>query len=124
GQATLRLGDARKLDVPSDSVHGIITSPPYAIALDYVARNEEQLAMMGYSLKETYERLIGLRGSLAKRIEYYYSDLERSIGEMHRVLKPGRSCVVVIGDTRFKTKTLPTIKKTIGFAENAGFKLV
>ncbi len=123
GVPEIRLGDARHLQIPSDSIDGIITSPPYAIALDYVSRNEEQLAMLGHTLDETYEHAIGLRGLKKDRASVYYEDLEKSIYEMARVLRAGRGCVVVIGDTQFEGKTLPTVKRTMSFAEEAGLTL-
>lgn len=124
GNAIVRLGDARETGLQDDSVDGIVTSPPYAIALDYVSRNGVQLEKMGYALGEMYTRTIGLRGKAKEQADLYYLDLETSIREMYRVLRPGRFCVIVIGDTRFDGKLLPTIQRAIGFCENAGFRLV
>jgi len=107
----------------SESIDGIITSPPYAIALDYVSRNELQLENLGYSLDSIYEKTIGLRGIKKDRIENYYRDLKKSISEMYRVLRPDKFCTIVIGDTRFDNKKLPTIQKTINLAKQAGFSL-
>ena len=123
GKSEVRLGDARELDLPDDSVDGIITSPPYAIALDYVSRNTLQLERLGYRLDDMYERTIGLRGKAKERADTYYVDLDSAIHEMYRVLRPGRFCVVVIGDTRFDGKLLPTIQRAILFGEAAGFSL-
>jgi hypothetical protein len=124
GTTDVRLGDARKLELADDSVDGIVTSPPYAIALDYVARNTIQLERLGYKVDDLYERTIGLRGKAKERADTYYLDLAASIREMYRVLRPGRYAVVVIGDTRFDNKLLPTIQRAIGFGKEAGFRLV
>jgi len=123
GKTDIRLGDSRKLEMPSESIDGIITSPPYAIALDYVARNELQLQTLGYSMSEIYENTIGLRGKKKEQIRNYYEDLDISIREMYRVLKPGRFCVIVAGDTRFDGEVLPTVQRTIDMANRAGFSL-
>ena len=124
GRSEVRLGDARDTGLRAESVDGILTSPPYAIALDYVSRNGVQLAEMGYSLDEMYTKTIWLRGKSKDKANLYYLDLEASIREMHRVLRPGRFCVIVIGDTRFGGKLLPTIQRAIGYGEASGFRLV
>jgi hypothetical protein len=124
GSVDIRLGDARKLDLADESVNHIVNSPPYAIAIDYVYRNTEQLRLMGYSTKEIYENTMGLRGRGDARITNYYADLEQSIREMHRVLKKKGYCVILIGDTQYEKKTLPTIAKAVDFAMNAGLRLV
>lgn len=123
GKARISRGDARKTGLPSDSLDGIICSPPYAIALDYVARNGAQLEELGHSVDDIYDVTIGLRGKKKDRVENYYLDLEASIAEMHRVLRHGRFATVVIGDTRFDNKLLPTIKRAIDFGEKAGLNL-
>lgn len=124
GIADIRLGDARKLNLTDDSVDHIVTSPPYAIAIDYVYRNTEQLRLMGYSTDEIYEQTIGLRGRGDARISNYYSDLAETIREMHRVLKPEGYCVILIGNTQYEKKSLPTIAQAVDFAEKTGFRPV
>jgi Putative RNA methylase family UPF0020 len=124
GDASIKLGDARKTNLPADTIDGIVCSPPYAIALDYVARNEIQLDELGYELSDMYDVTIGLRGKNKQRIDNYYTDLEAATCEMYRVLRPNRYCTLVIGDTRFQNQLLPTIKLAIEFAEKAGFKLI
>jgi len=124
GKASINIGDARKTRLPSNSVDGVICSPPYAIALDYIARNRAQLERLGYELRDMYDLTIGLRGKNKERIENYYLDLEASIQEMYRVVRPERYCTVVIGDTRFENKVLPTIQLAIEFGERAGFRLI
>ena len=124
GSTKIQLGDSRHLELGDRTVDHIVTSPPYAIAIDYVFRNTEQLRLMGYSTKDIYEQTMGLRGRGADRITNYYTDLEQSIREMYRVLKKGANCVILIGDTQYEKKTLPTIDRAIGFAKEAGFRLV
>jgi len=62
GNVELKTADARKVDLPDDSIDGIITSPPYSIALDYVQNDAHSLADMGYKLDEVREQFIGVRG--------------------------------------------------------------
>jgi hypothetical protein len=124
GKAKIQSGDARKLDIGDESVDHIVVSPPYAIAIDYVVRNTDQLQLMGFSTKEVYDQTIGLRGKGDDRITNYYVDLQKSIEEMHRVLKVGGRCVIVIGDTRYDKQTLPTIARATKMAEESGLKLL
>jgi len=62
GKMDIKVGDSRKLPVDSESIDGIITSPPYSIALDYVANDAHALKALGYSLPEIREEFIGVRG--------------------------------------------------------------
>jgi DNA modification methylase len=92
-------GDARELSqLAPDSVQGIVTSPPYSFAIDYVANDQSQLDYMGVSTEDLRQRMIGLRGrSEAERHAHYLTDMEAVMKECARVLCPGRFCVVVIG---------------------------
>ncbi len=62
GKVDIRIGDARNLPLPEESVDGIITSPPYSIALDYVSNDAHALKSLGYDLSEFREKVIGVRG--------------------------------------------------------------
>ncbi len=42
GKMDIKVGDSRKLPLDSESIDGIITSPPYSIALDYVANDVQK----------------------------------------------------------------------------------
>jgi hypothetical protein len=43
---------------------------------------------------------------------------------MYRVLKPGRFCVIIIGNASFGGEEIKTVESTIEYCENLGFKLV
>jgi len=88
GKVDIRRGDARKLDLEDGSIDGIITSPPYSIALDYVKNDAHALKALGYDTTKIREEFIGVRGTGAKRIDLYNEDKMKSINEMFRVLKP------------------------------------
>lgn len=95
-------GDARKLGIASDSVDLIVTSPPYAGMIDYVLAHRLLYLWMNWDLSEDKNNEIGAR---FKRKRYnlvneYLSDLEVCWQEMFRVLKPGRPCAVILGESR------------------------
>lgn len=58
GDSRIIAGDARALPVPDDSVNLIVTSPPYANALDYMRAHKFSLAWLG----DPIPRLSELRG--------------------------------------------------------------
>jgi hypothetical protein len=50
--------------------------------------------------------------------------MKQSYREMYRVLKPGRFCVIIIGNASFGGEEIKTVEFTIEYCENLGFKLV
>jgi DNA modification methylase len=126
--ASIEAGDARNLPVEDASVDIVITSPPYLNAIDYLRGHKFSLAWMGYpvsELREVRATNIGTevtarerpqdpvvtaamermgdvdqlstreRGQLAR----YVGDMNLVMRTIRRVLKPGGSAVLVVGDT-------------------------
>jgi len=121
GKVRIEEGDARKLKLRNESIDGIITSPPYSIALNYVENDAHSLKALGYDLNKIKEDFVGVRGSGFQKFELYYKDMSKSISEMYRVLKKGRYCVIVIGNVTYQSKEVDTTEKTIRFCQDAGF---
>lgn len=124
GKVNIKTGDSRNLPLKDNSVDGIITSPPYSIALDYVSNDAHALKTLGYDLKELREEFIGVRGKGNRRIDLYNEDMKKSLEEMCRVLKPGKYAVIVIGNATYQGKEIKTVEFIIDYAEKIGFKLV
>jgi modification methylase len=74
----LLLGDAREMDVPDDSVHLVLTSPPY------------------WTLKE-YRDTPGQMGHIAQYDEFV-EQLDRVWQRCYRSLVPGGRLICVVGD--------------------------
>lgn len=75
----LRCGDSRHLDwIPSESVHLVVTSPPYWTLKEYPA-NKNQLGLVA-----DYEE--------------FHDELEKAWRHCFRVLVPGGRLVCVVGD--------------------------
>ena len=121
GKVRIEEGDARKLKLEDESVDGIITSPPYSIALNYVENDAHSLKALGYDLNKIKEDFIGVRGNGFQKFELYYKDMHKSISEMYRVLKKGKYCVIVVGNVTFQTKEVDTAERTIRFCQDVGF---
>jgi len=124
GAVKIEVGDARKIKLPDNSVDGIITSPPYSIALDYVQNDIHSLQDLGYDVLRMRNDFIGVRGNGRSRVELYNEDMKKSYYEMHRVLKPDKYAVIVIGNATYQGKEVKTVEFTIEYMERLGFKLV
>jgi tRNA G10 N-methylase Trm11 len=124
GTVEIKMGDARKLPLEDESIDGIITSPPYSIALDYVSNDAHALKVLGYELPKIREEFIGVRGKGSERIDLYNQDMMESYREMYRVLKPKKFAVVVIGNATYSGEEVKTVEFTISYCEKLGFKLV
>ncbi|MBP8689707.1 hypothetical protein KBH77_05145 [Patescibacteria group bacterium] len=124
GNVDIKTGDSRALPLENNSVDGIITSPPYSIALDYVSNDAHALEELGYNLPEIREKFIGVRGKERTRIDLYNDDMKNSLEEMYRVLKPNKYAAIVIGNATYMAQEVKTVEFTINYAEKIGFKLV
>ena len=143
-------GNAEELPVASNSIDLIVTSPPYASnAIDYMRAHKFSLVWLGYPIQKLGERrgkYIG--GEMLTNVAFeplpefttgvvsevtrvdknkgqvlqrYYSEMARVLQEMYRVLKPGKSAVVVVGNSvmrNINTQTqhcLAEIGRSFGF---------
>jgi len=100
------VGDARGLDkVENESVDLIATHPPYANIISY-----------------TRSRVHGDLSAL-KSLEEYLAEMRKIADECMRVLKPGRHCGILIGDTRKHKHYVPIAMRVMQEFLNAGFVL-
>ncbi|MBM3249214.1 MAG: site-specific DNA-methyltransferase [Candidatus Omnitrophica bacterium] len=124
GEVDIRQGDARNLSVINNKVHGIITSPPYSIALNYVANDAHALTALGHNLDKIKEEFIGVRGAGFNKFELYNQDMDKAYRQMYSILEKGRYCVIVIGNVTFQSQEIDTTAKVVEQCESAGFALV
>jgi tRNA G10 N-methylase Trm11 len=124
GAVDVALGDARALDVRSNSVTSIVTSPPYSIALDYVANDAHGLDALGVDSTELRDTMTGVRGRSAKeKLELYNEDMRRAFTETARVLVPGGQAAFVVGDATVDGREVTTTDEMVAWAERAGLRL-
>jgi DNA modification methylase len=123
GNVDIDLGDARNLQLHDESIDGIITSPPYSIALDYVKNDAHALEALGFDVDKVKEDFIGVRGKGKRKVEMYNKDMEKSYDEMFRVLKPGKYCVIVIGNATIQGEEVQTVEMTVNYMTKLGFSL-
>jgi len=124
GNVKTEIGDSRDVKLPDNSIDGIITSPPYSIALDYVQNDVHSFKDLGYDVNKMRNDFIGVRGTGKSKVELYNTDMKKSYSEMYRVLKPNKYAVIVIGNATYQGKEVKTVKFTIDYMEGLGFRLV
>lgn len=101
----LVLGDARDLsDIESDSIDLICAHPPYAGIISYSANTVD--------------------GDLSTlSVPEFVTEIQKVARESYRVLKPGRQCAILIGDSRKSKHIIPIGFLTIRAFLDAGFIL-
>ena len=91
-------GDARKIPIESESIDGVLFSPPYSFAVDYLENDSFHLRLFGVELERLRENMVGLRGrTLKQKFDLYQRDMEQVMVECARVLCTGGICTIVIG---------------------------
>jgi len=145
-------GDARAIPLAAESVHLVVTSPPYANAIDYMRAHKFSLVWFGDSIgdlsdlraqyigserlgqvpsaplpslsQRTVERLEKDDAKKAGVLRKYYADMLLSIQEMFRVLKQGSAAVIVVGTSTMRGLNVETHTCLAELGETAGFRLV
>ncbi len=123
GKTEIKNADARKLPLPNKSVDAVVTSPPYSIALDYVKNDAHSLEALGFDTAKIRDEFIGVRGTNSDKLRLYDEDLKKTYDEMHRVLKPGKVCSIVIGNATYHGEEVKTVELTADYCQSIGFKL-
>jgi len=78
GDIKTEIGDSRNVKLSDNSIDGIITSPPYSIALDYVQNDAHSLKDLGLDVTEMRNDFIGVRGTGRSKVELYNADMKKS----------------------------------------------
>lgn len=121
--ADVRAADARQLPIDDNSVDGVITSPPYSIALNYVANDSHALRFLGFEPDVFANEFIGVRGTGAGRAALYEDDMQLAYAEIARVLRPGRSAAIVLGNATVGGERMPTVDNCEKTFRKLGFEL-
>jgi len=105
-QIDVDVGDARNLkDLVVDSVDLIATHPPYA-------------DIIKYSKGAIQEDLSNIHD-----IDRFCEEMKKVASECYRVLKPGKYCTILIGDTRRKKYYIPISHRVMQGFLDVGFRL-
>lgn len=104
GQVYLNKGDARRLTfVQDESIDLICTHPPYANIIEYSTDIDGDLSRLD--------------------INDFLKEMDSVASECYRVLKKGKFCAILMGDTRKKGHMIPLAFDVMKVFERAGFKI-
>lgn len=121
GKVDAKDGDARFLDKVVDKVDGIITSPPYSIAIDYIGQDLHALEYLGVHPEGLRDKVVGLKGKGDERIRIYHDDMQLAFHSMFNVLRSGGYCATVIGDPTYDGQKLKLSEAYVKMAKEAEF---
>lgn len=104
GKVYINKGDARHLDnIPDDSIDLICTHPPYADIIKYSD---------------------GIDGDLSQlKVKEFLEQMKPVAEESYRVLKKGKFCAILMGDTRQKGCMIPMSFDVMKIFQDTGFTL-
>ena len=104
GHVEIIKGDARNLyPIQNESIDLICTHPPYANIIQYSEDIAEDLSHLD--------------------IAEFLKEMQKVAQESYRVLKKGKFCAILMGDTRRRGHMIPLSFHVMQIFENAGFKL-
>ena len=152
GSVEIMRGDSRALPLADSTVQLIVTSPPYANAIDYVRAHKFSLVWFGDRIDklstlrshyigaekkssggrrihsqtaEATMRQIGKSdGRRAAIVKRYFEEMTACLSEMYRVLQPARSAIVVVGPSTMRGVVVDTALILAEIGEAVGFRLV
>ena len=151
--AVVKRGDARRLNVESDSIDLVLTSPPYLNAIDYMRCSKFSLVWMGYNVCEIRQirgESVGAEASSDEALDAkwvkslinqlkltpalstrdhallarYAWDMGHVLAETSRVLRRGGRAVYVVGDCQSRGTFIRNSAIVTAVAEQHGLALV
>ena len=124
--------DARQLKhIASNSIGGIITSPPYLNKIEYASAYKLELALFFEEPKTQLRSFVGkeisnesvIGESDLPIVDAYLSDMEKALKQMHRVLKAGGKAVINVAGACFPDRTVKSDELLIELGQEIGFEL-
>ena len=148
----LHRADARQLPLDDESVDLVITSPPYANAIDYMRAHKFSLAWLGEpinalsELRSTYIGSENSRGAIAddlparaarcvaelaqrdprkaRVLQKYLVEMRAALAEIHRVLRAGTAAGIVVGPSTMRGIRVQTQQHLAEISQHLGFDVV
>ncbi|MDP3181719.1 MAG: DNA methyltransferase [Desulfobaccales bacterium] len=94
--------NSMQLPIDDNQIDAIISSPPYFGALDYARDNRLRLWFLGHKDWKKIDETLTANGKI------YLPQMAICLKEIYRVLKPGKYCILVLGDVERNGKTKKT----------------
>jgi len=147
----IKLKDARKTSIKSNTVGAIITSPPYVTSYEYadihqltgywyeyisdISNFRKDFIGTFFSLnqktncnskiaQEIVDELLSKDERTAKEVANYFNDMQQVGKEMHRVLKEDGHVCLVIGNTTFKNVKIKSAEVFLDILLGLGFETI
>jgi hypothetical protein len=123
--AEVHCEDSRKAlkEIALQSVDLVVTSPPYLGVSDYVKAQRLSMEWCGVEIEEYRRKEIGARSKRhrLKSQDDYLHEIAEVFEGVHRCLRPGAACVIVVGESSARTPYIAKLMKSI---EDKGFETV
>jgi hypothetical protein len=147
GSSVVTRGDSRSLDIATESIDAVMTSPPYLNAIDYLRGHRMALVWLGWtigSLRQLRAESIGAEragipleeevrpyihgaGEIPRKYigwaARYLGDSRAVTAEMFRVLRPEGSVMLVVGNSVLKGWTIDNRQMYVDALRLAGFSV-
>lgn len=146
------VGDSQELPLIKNSVDLIVTSPPYASnAIDYMRAHKFSLVWFGYDInylgglrkeyiggeavskfefeelpkesQKVIDQISAVDQKKGLALHRYYSEMTLALREMYRVLKPGKSAIVVVGNSIMRGVSTETDRCLVEIGQKIGFEV-
>jgi DNA modification methylase len=143
--------NAKDVPLPTESIDLIVTSPPYANAIDYMRAHKFSLVWFGHTTgalsalrgryigsekfdprytedlapkaQATVQRLEQRDASKSRILRKYLLEMKEVLSEMNRVLKPGKAAVIVVGPSLMRGLEISTHEYLAEIGETLGFRV-
>jgi 16S rRNA G966 N2-methylase RsmD len=106
--------DAKELPLPENSVHLVITDPPFTDEVQYFELSYMAASWLGLPIP--FDKEIIVNPKQGKRFDDYCHLLSKSFAELYRVLKPGRTAIIMLHEEKKEI-----LNKLFELVEGAGF---
>lgn len=125
GKSKIVEDSALNLSLEDDEIDGVITSPPYSFAIDYVDNDKPQLEYLGHEPSKLKENMIGLQGrGISEKLELYFNMLDKVFKELARVTKKGSKTIFIVGTNDIQTRGVRLETKIKELAEKQKFNFL
>ena len=127
---TIELGDARELDLETDSVDLVLTSPPYPGTYDYVSHHQLRMNFLEIETATFNERELGARrhfrgqGGSTASIDTWRADSIVIMKSLKRSLSGEGHICLLVGDSLAGGYPVRADEETARIAEAAGLEVV
>lgn len=122
----IELDSTTTFPIPTSSVDLVVTSPPYPNTYDYYLYHKLRMVWLDQDFRRAQSLELGSRNKHNDQglsMHHFSSGFLRSLSEIHRVLRSGRHCCIVIGDAIIRGEVFRMDQVITALAHESGFAL-